>query len=160
TPKLAQVVFGESNNVQIQVTERLINLLFVENTNNRVLAMNRRHDGNTEVHISSFVPDTKTSVLWDPTFSDVEFRHNFDTRDQRLMISEINRINFGIECAVDSILHLHFGVASFDMNIGSTRLHGVVNNRIDEFDDWRHFGIGCQSIQIEYFFAVLSFANE
>ncbi len=41
------------------------------------------------------------------------------------------------------------------MNIGSTRLHRVVDDRVDQFDDGRHLGVGRESIEIEHFLAVL-----
>src|SRR6185503_2253020 len=106
TPKFAQIFFGETDDVQIQVSKLFVDLLFVENTNDRVFAVNRRHDRDAEVDIASFVTNSKPAVLRHATLGDVELRHDFDTRDQRLMISEVDRIDFGVERAVDSILDL------------------------------------------------------
>ena len=137
-----------------------VDLFFVENTNDRVFAVNRRHDRNTEVDVASFVTNAETAVLRHATLGDVELRHDLDTRDQRLVISEIDRIDFRVERAVDSILDLHFRVASLDVNIGSARLHRVVDDRVDELDDRRHLGVGRQTIEIEHFLAVLGFFDE
>src|SRR6185503_16275354 len=63
TAKLAQVVFRETNHVQIQVPKLFVDLFFVENTNDRVFAVNRRHDRNAEVDVAAFVTNTETSVL-------------------------------------------------------------------------------------------------
>ena len=76
------------------------------------------------------------------------------------MISEIDGIDFLVQRAVDPIFHLHFGVARFDVNVGSARFHGVIDNRVDQLDDWRHLTVGCQPIEVEYFFARLGFAHQ
>src|SRR6185503_900485 len=106
TSKLPQILFGKTDNVQVKILELFVDLFFVENTNDRVFAVNRRHDRNAEVDIASFITNTKTTVLRHAAFSDVELRHDLDTRDQRLVIREIDRIDFRVERAVDSILYL------------------------------------------------------
>src|SRR4051794_23693226 len=103
--------------------------------------MYRRHDRHAEVDIASLVTNPETSVLRNTSLGDVEFGHDLNTRDQRLVVSEIDRIDLGVESAVDSVLNLHLRVLSLDMNIRSARLHRVVDDRIDQLDDWRHFGI-------------------
>src|SRR4029078_3566881 len=156
TTKLAQILFRKTDDVQVKILELFVDLLFIENTNDRVFAVNRRHDRNAEVDVASFVTNTKTTVLRHATLRDVELRHDLDTRDQPRVIGEIDRIDFRVERAVDSILDLHFSVASFDVNIGRARLHRVVDDRVDQLDDGRHLGVGRESIEIEHFFAVLS----
>ena len=64
------------------------------------------------------------------------------------MVREIDRIDFGIQRAVNSVLHLHFCITCLDVNVGSTRLHRIVDNRVDELDDGRHFRIRRQPIKI------------
>src|ERR1044072_2505418 len=90
TSKLAQVVFREPDDVQIQVAKLFVDLFFVENTNDSVFAVNRRHDRNAEVDVATFITNTETTVLWYATLGDVEFGHDLDTRDQRLVISKVD----------------------------------------------------------------------
>ena len=81
--------------------------------------MHGRHDRNAEINVTSLVTHAETAVLRHTALSDVEFRHNLDARNQRLMIGQIDWIDFRVERAVDSILNLNFGIASFDMNVRS-----------------------------------------
>ena len=122
--------------------------------------MDRRHDRDTEIDVASFITNSEPAVLRHATLGDVELRHDFDTRDQRLVIGEIDRIDFRVQRAVDSILDLNFRVASFDMNVRRARLHRVVDDRVDELDDRRHLGVGRQTIEIEHFLTMLGFSNK
>src|SRR6185369_11153299 len=70
--KLAQVVFRETNHVQIQVAKLFVDLFFVENTNDRVFTVNRRHDRNAKVDVATLVTNTETTVLRHATLGDVE----------------------------------------------------------------------------------------
>ena len=79
--------------------------------------MHGRHDRDAEINIAPFVAHAKASVLRHTPLGDVEFRHDLDARDERLMISEVNRINFTVERAVNAVFDLHFSVARFDVNV-------------------------------------------
>src|SRR6476646_6606815 len=122
--------------------------------------MDGRHDGNTEINVAALIANAESPVLWNTTFCDIQLGHHLDTRDQSLMESEIDRIDFGVERSVNSILYLDLSVTSFDVNIGSSRFHRVINNRVDEFDDRRHLRICCQPIQIQNFFAMFCFSDK
>ncbi len=113
-----------------------------------------------EINVAAFVTNPEATILRHAPLSNVQLRHDFDARDQRLMESKIYRINFGVECAIDSILDLHFCVARFNVNIRGARLHRVVDNRIDEFDDRRHLGVSRQPIEVEHLFAAFSFPDQ
>ncbi len=76
------------------------------------------------------------------------------------MISQIDGIDFLIQRAVDAILDLHLCVASLDVNVRGARLHRVVNDRVDQFDDRRHLAVGRQAIEIQDFFARFGFAHQ
>jgi hypothetical protein len=54
------------------------------------------------------------------------------------MVSEVNGIDLGIERAVNTVLDLNFAVARFDVYIGGARLHGVIDDRINQLDDGGH----------------------
>src|SRR5207249_7521480 len=104
--KFSKIVWIESNHVQIEVAKSFIDLLFVENTNNRVFAVHGRHNRNTEVNIPPFVAHAKTAILRHAPLSNVQLRHNLDTGDQGLMIGQIDRINFRVHLADESSLDL------------------------------------------------------
>ena len=46
------------------------------------------------------------------------------------------------------------------MNIGGTRFHRVVEDRVDELDDRRHVRVGRETVEIENLFALLGFFDE
>ena len=119
-----------------------------------------RHDRNTKVHVSSFVTNPKAAVLRHTTFGDIQFRHHLDARDQCLVISQIDRIHLLIQRTVNAVFHLDFGIACFDVNVGSARLHSVVNDRVDQLDDGRHLAVGRQAIEIKNLFSLLSLAHQ
>src|SRR4030095_8718156 len=160
TTKLPQVLLGKADHIEVQILKRFVDLFLVENTNNSVFAVNRRHDRNTKVDVASFVTNPEASVLWDASFSDIQLRHDFDTRDQSLVVNQIDRIDLRVKRAVDSILHLHFRVACFDVNVRCARLHCLVNDRVNELDDRRHIGVSRQASEIEYFFSLFRLTNE
>ena len=76
------------------------------------------------------------------------------------MIGEIDRIYSLIERAIDSIFDLDFRVARLDMNVRRARLHRVVNDRVDEFNDRRHVAVSREPIQVQHFFAMLCLAHQ
>src|SRR5258705_13311386 len=69
--KLAQVFFSKANDIQIQVAELFVDLLFVENTNNRILAVNGGHDRDAEVYVTALVANSETTVLRHAPLSDI-----------------------------------------------------------------------------------------
>src|SRR5580765_3576643 len=160
TPKLSQVFRVEPDDVQVEVFERFIDLLFVEDTNDGVFAVNRRHDGNTKVYVTSFVTHAEAPILRHAPLGNIEFRHDLDARDQSLVISEIDWIDFLVQRSVDAVLDLNFGVAGFDVNVGCARLHRVINDRVDQLDDRRHLAVSRQAVEVENFLARLCFADE
>src|SRR5690349_15636212 len=98
--KLAQILFRKTNDIQVEISKLFVDLFFVQDTNHCVFAVNSRHDRNAEVDVAAFITNSETAVLRHPTLGDVELRHDFDTRDQRLVISEIDRIDFRVQRTV------------------------------------------------------------
>src|SRR5436309_14661684 len=72
--KLSKIVRIESNHVQIEIADSCIDLVFIENTNNSVFAVDGRHDLNAEVDVAAFVAHSKTVILRDAALSKVELR--------------------------------------------------------------------------------------
>ena len=122
--------------------------------------MHGRHDRNAEVNVTPFVAHAEPAILRHAALGNVEFRHDLDARDQGLVVGEIDGIDFLIQRAVDAVLDLHFGVARFDVNVGGARLHRVVNDRVDQLDDWRHLAVGRQAIEVKHFLALFRFAHQ
>ena len=122
--------------------------------------MHGRHDRNAKIHVAAFVANPEATVLGHAAFGNVELGHYLDTRDQRLVVSEIYWVDLLVQRAVDAILHLHFRIARFDVDVGRARLHGVVDNGIDQLDDRRHLAVSSQPIKIEDFLALLSFTHQ
>ena len=118
------------------------------------------HDRHTKVDVAAFVANAEATVLRHAPFSNVQLGHDLDARNQCLMECEIDRINFLIQRAVDAVLHLNFSVACFDVNVGGTRLHRVVDNRVDQLDDRRHVAVSSEPIKIEDFLALLGFTHQ
>ena len=56
--------------------------------------MHGRHDRNSKIHVATFVANAEAAVLGHAALSNVEFGHYLDARDQRLMVSEIDGIDF------------------------------------------------------------------
>src|SRR5437870_10040376 len=90
--KLAQIFLIKTDHIQIEILEGFVNLLLVENTNYGVFAVHGRHDRDTKIDVPRFVTNPKAAVLRHASFGDIQFRHDLDTRDQRLVIREIDRI--------------------------------------------------------------------
>ena len=122
--------------------------------------MNGRHDRNTKVDVASFVADAKAAVLRHAALGNVQLGHHLDARNQSLMMRQIDGVDFRVKRAVNAVLNLHFGVARFDMDVGSPRLHRVVDDRVHQLDDRRHFTVSRQAIEIEDFFPLLCFPNQ
>src|ERR1051325_2268593 len=115
--KLPDILVGEPDDVQVKIAERFVDLLFVKNTNDSILAVHGRHDRDAKVNVTSLVAHAKTPVLRHAALGDVQFRHDLDARDQRLVIGQIDRVNLLVERAVDAILDLHFRIARLDVNV-------------------------------------------
>src|SRR5258705_10125034 len=122
--------------------------------------MNRGHYRNSEINVAPLVSNSESTVLRHTALGDVELRHHLDTGDQRLMISEVDRINLGVKGTIDPILNLHLCVARFYVNIRCPRFHRVVNDSVDEFDNRRHLRICGQPIEVEHLLAMLSFSYQ
>src|SRR5262249_43319462 len=120
--ELLQIVRIEADNFQIQLAERFVNLLFVENTDDTVFAVNCRHDGDTEVNFAPFDKNSETPVLRHTTFGNVEFGHDLDTLNNGLVMGNINRVGGAIEGAVNAVFHHDIGIARFDVNVRGAAL--------------------------------------
>src|SRR5439155_4809534 len=83
--EFAQVFFIKSDDVQCELVEFFAHRFFVKDAEHRIFAVDRRHDGNTEVDraLGIAVLHAETSVLWNTALGDVQLTHHLDTRDDR-----------------------------------------------------------------------------
>src|ERR1043166_6923075 len=146
--EVADVAREEAHHVQSQVAELLVDLLLVEDTNHAVFAVDGRHDGDAEVNVAPLVADAEASVLRDAALGDVEFRHDLDAGDERLVVGDVNRLDLLVERAVNAVLDVDGGVARLDVDVGGSRLHRVVDDGVHELDDGRHLAVGRQPVEV------------
>src|SRR5262249_31008319 len=119
-PELLQVLRRESDNVQIQFSKGLVDLFLVENTNDYVLAVNRRHDRHAEIDLSAANHYSESSVLRYAALGNVQLRHDLDALNDGLVMGDVYRVCRAIERAVNSVFDHHVRVARFYVNIRSS----------------------------------------
>ena len=160
-PEFAQIVFVETNHVERQRAELLAHRLFVEHTENRVFAVNRRHDRNAEVDGAPVVFHPEASVLGHAALGNVEFAHDLDARNYRGMVLFANGWHGLREHAVDTKLDDHRIIAGLDVNIRSAPLQRSEDGGIDEPDDRAGIARRCQLVDRQRLFGagILVFAN-
>src|SRR5581483_795259 len=117
TTESRKIVGLESNNLQTEIAELFVDLLFVQDTDNCVFTVDAGHNGNAEVNGSTGDAHPETTILWNATLGDVQFGHDFDSGNNRLMVPNIDRIGGLIERAVNPVFNDNFVVACFDVNI-------------------------------------------
>ena len=129
------MVVGETEAIETQIGELLGQVLLVENADDGVLAVNRRHDRDTEVDLATAQVEFEATVLRHPLLGDVEIRHDLDARDDRVVVAQLDWIHGRIEHAIDTVLDPHRILARLHMNIGGTALERVHQGRVDEAND-------------------------
>ena len=87
-----QILRSKPDNVQIQFAKGFVYLLLVKDSDYHVLAVDRRHDGNTEINLASANHDSKTAILRYPALSNVQLRHYLYALHDSLMVSNVDGI--------------------------------------------------------------------
>ena len=136
------VALGESDDLETQRSEFLADRFLVENTDDRVFAMNRGHDRYTKVNRSPFVSRLEAAVLRDAPLGNVELRHDFDSRNDRRMVLLRDRRHGFAQRPVDAVLHADFGVSRFDVDVTGAALERGEDDRVHEPDDRTRFFLG------------------
>ena len=129
------VRFGESDHFQAQGTKFVADGLFVENTDYRILTVNRGHDRNTEVDRPAFVSRLETAVLRYPPLGNIQFRHDFDTRNNRGVMLLRDWRHCFVQRAVNPILDAHFRISGFNVNITRAPLECRKDDGVQQPDD-------------------------
>ena len=150
----------EADYVERQVAEFLAESFFVEDAQDGVFAMNRRHDRNAEVHEAAFVTHAEAAVLRNATLGDIEFAHHFNARKNRGVPFLGERLHGVLQYAVNAVLDDHFGVARFDVDVARSAFEGGEDYGVHQTNDGAHAGIARELIHRNIFFAVFFVADD
>src|SRR6185295_13620316 len=143
-----------------QVAEFFVDLLFVKNTNDNVLAVYGGHDRNAKVNLAPAHHYSESAVLRHAPLGYVEFAHDLDALHDCLMMIDVNRISRAIKRAVNAILDYYIRVSRPDVNIGSSSFERVQHDRVNQLDDRRHLVVAGQAIKVEHLFALIRLAHQ
>src|SRR5581483_9280247 len=123
--ELAQVLVVKANDIEHQGAELLAHGFFVEHTEHRILAVNRRHDGDAKIDGAPVVLDAEAAILRDTAFGNIELAHDLDSRNDGRVMLFSDRGHGLRQHAVDAELDTDGAVARFDVNVtGAALLRG------------------------------------
>ena len=112
----------ESAALEVQGDEFTVGRFLVEDTDNRVLAVNAGHDRNAEIDRPLLDAKLETAVLGNALLRDVELGHDLESRDDRRVEFLIDRLHRLVQRAVDAVLDQNVLLTRFDVNIGRPSL--------------------------------------
>src|SRR5215468_3470983 len=154
-----QQIRFESDDFQFKVFELFVDLLLVEDADHRVFAVDRGHDRNAEVDAPALNAHAETPVLRDAALGDVEFGHDLDARDDRLMMADVYGVARLVERAVDAVAHDHVGVSRLEVDVGGAFFERGEDDGVYELDDRRHL-VAREAVQVENLFALLGLLDQ
>src|SRR5262245_36775973 len=149
----------EADDLQFKVFERFVDLLLVEDADHRVFAVDRGHDRNAEVDAAAFDAHAEAPVLRNAALGDVEFRHDFDARDDRLMVADVYGVARLVERAVNAVAHDHVGVARLEVDVGGAFFQRREDDGVYQLDDRRHL-VARETVQVENLFAMVGLLDQ
>src|ERR1700690_1839986 len=120
--KSGDFVFFEADHVEREIAKFFAERLFIKNAQDSVFPVNRRHDGNAEVHEAAFITNAEAAVLRDAALGDVELAHDLDAGKNRGVPVFGERLHGVLQNAVNAVFDHHFGVARLDVNVTGTAL--------------------------------------
>ena len=121
--------------------------------------MDRRHDGNAEIDEAAFVAHAEAAVLRDAALGDIQLAHHFDARKNRGVPVLGERLHGVLQNAVNAVLHHHFGVARFDVDVARAALERGEDHGVHQAHDGAHAGIARELVHRNIFFAVFFVAD-
>ena len=131
-PEFLHFVGGKSHHVQTQICKFFRKRFFVQHAQHGVFAVAGRHDGDAQIDETSFVFHAEAAVLRHATFGDVQIAEHLDARNQ-IGVPFLGHVLHGVlQHAVDAVLHRHFAVARFDVNIAGAPLQRGKNDRFHQ----------------------------
>ena len=148
----------KAEDVEPQLGELLADRFLVENSDDRVLAVDARHDRDAEVDRLARHAQLEAAVLRHALLGDVELRHDLDARDDRAVELLGDRPHRRLQHAVDPVLHVHRVVLRLDVDVARAALDGGVDGRVDQPDD--RTDVARQPLDRQALFAVLLFLEQ
>src|SRR5206468_680750 len=106
----------------------------VEQPQDDLLAVERRHRRHAKIERASLSHQTDAAVVGQAMLGDVEVRHDLDARDDGGAIADGDDGGL-LEQAVDAKAHHHAFGARLEMNVAGAAGEGLVQDRIDDFGD-------------------------
>ena len=122
--------------------------------------MHRRHDGNAEIDEAAFVTHAEAAVLRDAALGNIELAHHLDARKNRGVPVFRQRLHGVLQNAVNAVLHDHFGIARFDVDVARAPLERREDHGVDEANDGAHAGFARELLHGDIFFAVFFVADD
>ena len=160
TAEARDVLRIEADYIEIQVAEFFAERFFIENAEDGVFTVNRRHDGDAEVDEAAFVANAEAAILGDAALGDVEFAHYFNSGKDGGVPFLGEGLHGVLQDAVDAVLDDDFGVAGFDVDVTGAALEGRENHGVDETDDGADAGVARQFVHGDVFVAVFFVADD
>ena len=157
-PEALQLGLREAEDVEPQLGELLADRLLVEDADDRVLAVDARHDRDAEVDRLARHAQLEAAVLRHALLGDVELRHDLDARDDRAVELLGDRPHRRLQHAVDAVLHVDRVVLRLDVDVARAPLDRGVDRRVDQPDD--RADVARQPLDGEAVVAVLLFLQQ
>ena len=154
--KLRHFVGIEAHHVQRQVAEFFAQRLLVEDAEHGVFAVDRRHDRNAKIDEAALVANAEAAVLRDATLGDIELAHHLDARKDGRMPVFGEGLHRVLQDAVDAVLHHHFGIARFDVDVARAALEGREDHGVHQANDGAHACVARVSFSIVMFSSLSS----
>src|SRR4030095_1489581 len=133
-PESPQLLLRETKDIELELGELLADRFLVQDTDDGVLAMDARHDRDTEVDSLTGHAHLETSVLRNALLGDVELRHHFHARDDRAVKLLPDRTHGRLEDSIDAVLHVNGVVACLDVDVAGASLDGGVDRGVHQLD--------------------------
>ena len=108
-----------------------------QNSQHRLFSEHGRQQRYTDVDVLALShTDTEMTVLRQTALSNIEVRHDLDSRDQRLVHTALQRYIID-DRAVDTHAHARAALKRLDMHIARAGADGTVKQAVEQLDDRR-----------------------
>src|SRR5271157_1849096 len=154
TPETPRLIAGKTDDVQAELLEFFRKRFLVEHAEHGVFPVAGGHDGNTQVNVAPLVLHAETAVLGHAALGDVQVAEHLDARDDGGVPFLGDGLHGVLQHAVNAVLHGHFGVTRFNVDVTRAAFQGREDDRFDEPHHWAHRGIARQAVSGNGLFAL------
>ena len=144
--------------VEAQIFEIEQNRLLIEDTHGDALAVDGGSGGDADVDIATGDFEADSTVLWDAFFGDIETAHDLDADDDGA-VESLGRTGDFFEHAIDAESEDDAIFGGFDMDIGGSLAHGLLEDHVHELDNRPLVVAGSSIEDIFDFFGFFFFAR-